>query len=87
MPLLFPERPGVAAGFIGGVSTAGGIVYPLVFGLGSNIHMGYLLVALWMFVPFVAFYFWAGRYERHPEEHGFGDAWLAPRKSATAKEG
>ena len=31
VPLLFPDRPGVAAGFIGGVSTAGGIVYPLIF--------------------------------------------------------
>ncbi len=31
VPLLFPDRPGIAAGFIGGVSTAGGIVYPLIF--------------------------------------------------------
>jgi MFS transporter, NNP family, nitrate/nitrite transporter len=70
VPLLFPERPGIAAGFIGGVSTVGGIVYPLVFAGGGNIHMGYLYVALYMFVPFVLFYFWAARYERHPEEHG-----------------
>jgi len=27
-------------------------------------------VALYMFLPFVLFYFWAARYERHPEEHG-----------------
>lgn len=71
VPLLFPERPGVAAGFIGGVSTAGGIVYPLIFAHTGDIHMGYLYVALSMFVPFVLFYFWAARYERHPEEHGF----------------
>jgi MFS transporter, NNP family, nitrate/nitrite transporter len=71
VPLLFPERPGIAAGFIGGVSTVGGIVYPLVFAGSANIHMGYLYVALYMFVPFVLFYFWAARYERHPEEHGF----------------
>lgn len=70
VPLLFPDRPGIAAGFIGGVSTAAGIVYPLVFAGGTNIHMGYLHVALTMFVPFVLFYFWAARYERHPEEHG-----------------
>ncbi len=70
VPLLFPERPGVAAGFIGGVSTAGGIVYPLIFAGSANIHMGYLTVALYMFVPFVLFYLWAARYERHPEEHG-----------------
>lgn len=70
VPLLFPDHPGAAAGFIGGVSTAAGIVYPLVFAGGSNIHVGYLHAALYMFVPFVLFYFWAARYERHPEEHG-----------------
>ncbi|MBU6298580.1 MAG: MFS transporter [Alphaproteobacteria bacterium] len=71
VPLLFPDRPGAAAGFIGGVSTAAGIVYPLIYASGANIHMGYLTVALTMFLPFVLFYFWAARYERHPEEHGF----------------
>lgn len=70
VPLLFPERPGVAAGFVGGISTAGGIVYPLIFAGTANIHMGYFYVALYMFVPFVLFYLWAARYERHPEEHG-----------------
>jgi MFS transporter, NNP family, nitrate/nitrite transporter len=76
VPLLFPERPGVAAGFIGGVSTAGGIVYPLIFAGSANIHLGYLYSALYMFVPFVLFYFWAARYERHPEEHGLFDSAL-----------
>jgi MFS transporter, NNP family, nitrate/nitrite transporter len=74
VPLLFPDRPGTAAGFIGGVSTAAGIVYPLVFAGGSNIHTGYFYVALFLFLPFLLFYFWAARYERHPEEHGL----LAP---------
>ncbi len=70
VPLLFPDRPGAAAGFIGGVSTAGGIVYPLIFSHAGNLHLGYLYVSLFLFVPFVLFYFWAARYERHPEEHG-----------------
>jgi len=70
VPLLFPDRPGTAAGFIGGVSTAAGIVYPLIFAAGSNIHVGYAHVALYMFVPFIVFYFWAARYERHPQAHG-----------------
>ncbi len=70
VPLLFPDRPGAAAGFIGGVSTAAGIVYPLVFAGGSNIHTGYINVALYMFMPILLFYFWAARYERQPEEHG-----------------
>ena len=81
VPLLFPDRPGAAAGFIGGVSTAAGIVYPLVFAGGANIHLGYSLVALYMFLPFVLFYFWAARYERHPEEHGILSAALAPEEA------
>jgi NNP family nitrate/nitrite transporter-like MFS transporter len=70
VPLLFPDRPGVAAGFVGGVSTVGGIVYPLIFAASADIHIGYLYVAVWMFVPFILFYFWAARYERRPQEHG-----------------
>ena len=78
----FVSRPaGLAAGFIGGVSTAAGIVYPLIFAGGSNIHMGYFYVALYMFVPFVLFYFWAARYERHPEEHGLLTRALAAEKA------
>ena len=81
VPLLFPDRPGAAAGFIGGVSTAAGIVYPLVFAGGANIHLGYSFVALYMFLPFVLFYFWAARYERHPEEHGILSGVLAPEEA------
>ena len=81
VPLLFPDRPGAAAGFIGGVSTTAGIVYPLVFAGGTNIHLGYSLVALYMFLPFVLFYFWAARYERHPEEHGILSSTLAPEEA------
>ncbi|MES1935995.1 MFS transporter [Salinisphaera hydrothermalis] len=73
VPLLFPERPGVAAGFIGGVSCAGGIVYPLIFSGGANIHMGYAYTAIFLFIPFVLFFFWAARYERSPAEHGIGE--------------
>jgi MFS transporter, NNP family, nitrate/nitrite transporter len=71
VPLLFPDRPGIAAGFVGGISTFGGIVYPLIFAGSANTHVGYLYVALYMFVPFILFYFWAARYERRPQEHGF----------------
>lgn len=70
VPLLFPDRPGAAAGFIGGVSTSAAIAYPLIFAGGSNLHAGYAHVAVLLFLPFVLFYFWAARHERHPEEHG-----------------
>ncbi|HLJ76184.1 MAG TPA: MFS transporter [Acidobacteriaceae bacterium] len=82
VPLLFPDRPGSAAGFVGGVSTAAGIVYPIIFSGGANIHAGYLTVALTMFLPFVLFYFWAARYELHPEEHGLMTSHLAQEEAA-----
>ena len=70
VPLLFPDRPGTAAGFVGGLSTAAAIAYPLIFAGGGNIHTGYAHVAMFLFLPFVLFYFWAARHERHPEKHG-----------------
>lgn len=81
VPLLFPDRPGAAAGFIGGLSTAAGIVYPLVFASGPNIHMGYLYVGACLFVPFLLFYFWAARYERRPEQHGLLTGVLAAEEA------
>ena len=46
------------------------IAVSLIFAAGANIHIGYLYVAVYMFVPFILFYFWAARYERRPEQHG-----------------
>ena len=70
VPLLFPDRPGAAAGFIGGVSTAAAIAYPLIFSRGSNLYIGYAYVAIFLFLPFVLYYFWAARNEQQLEEHG-----------------
>ena len=75
VPCMFRERPGIATGFIGGLSTTGGIVYPLIYGFAGNIHMGYLYVALWFFIPFILFFVWANRYEKAPAEHGLGGNW------------
>ena len=61
-------RPALVSFFLLTILT--GIVYPLVFAASTNIHMGYLYVALYMFVPIILFYFWAARHERAPEEHG-----------------
>ena len=52
-PVLFRKNPGIATGFIGGISTIGGVIYPLIYGQVNNIHTGYALVALTMFVPFM----------------------------------
>lgn len=78
VPVLFDERPGTASGFIGGVSTSGGIVYPLVYGYVPNIHTGYAVVAVVFFVPIMLFYVRAMRHEDDPREHGIGSArrWL-----------
>ncbi|WP_267640796.1 MFS transporter [Haloarchaeobius amylolyticus] len=90
VPLMFPDRPGTASGFIGGISTSGGIVYPLVFGFVPNIHMGYAAVALVFFVPIVLFYLWAMRSGSGVEAHGIGtrERWLDDGAgSATAAPG
>ncbi|MFB6304658.1 MAG: MFS transporter [Haloferacaceae archaeon] len=78
VPLLFPDRPGTAAGFIGGVSTTGGIVYPLLYGALPNIHHGYAAVAVGVFVPLIGFYLWAMRHEQNLAGHGIGSraSWL-----------
>ncbi|GGL39434.1 putative nitrate/nitrite transporter NarK2 [Halarchaeum grantii] len=89
VPLMFKDRPGIAAGFIGGISTAGGIVYPLVFGWIPDIHMGYAAVAIVFFVPFIAFFVWAMRSEQSLSEHGIGsrERWLGPEKPTNAVPG
>ncbi len=84
VPLMFRERPGTATGFIGGVSTAGGVIFPLIYGKAAEalgvggIHMGYAIVAVCMFFPFVLYYVWAMHWDIHPEDHGFGSKqkWL-----------
>ena len=88
VPLMFRERPGTATGFIGGVSCAGGVVYPLIFGYSSNIHMGYAYVAIFMFIPFMLFYAWAMHWDIHPEDHGIGskEFWLGERANITFEE-
>ncbi|WP_435364866.1 MFS transporter [Haloarchaeobius sp. DYHT-AS-18] len=85
VPLMFPDRPGTASGFIGGISTTGGIVYPLVFGYVPNIHMGYALAALVFFVPIILFYLWAMRSGSGIEAHGIGtrDRWLDDGSGST----
>ena len=78
VPFSFPDRPGTAAGSIGGVSTAGGIVSPLIYGARPSIHLGYAAVAIGVFLPLTAFFLWAMRYEENLAAHGIGsrESWL-----------
>lgn len=81
VPLMFKGRTGTATGFIGGVSTSFGIIYPLIFGSEAlaNLHVGYAIAAIIVFLPIMLFFVWAMRYDDHPEEHGIGskEFWLA----------
>ncbi len=89
VPILFKERPGTAAGFIGGVSTSGGIVYPIVYGYVPNIHWGYAVVAIVFFIPFMGFYVWSMRHDDDPREYGIGSAsrWLEGGRNRTPTPG
>lgn len=60
-PVLFSRCPGVATGFIGGICTVGGIIYPLIYGRMANIHMGYATVAITLFIPFMLIFIMAFR--------------------------
>ncbi len=60
-PVLFQKCPGIATGFIGGICTVGGIVYPLIYGKMANIHMGYAAVAAFLFIPFMLLFITAFR--------------------------
>mgnify|MGYP003879527331 CR=1 FL=1 len=55
-PILFHKNPGIATGFIGGMCTIGGIVYPLIFGFMPNIHTGYAVVGITIFIPIMLFF-------------------------------
>lgn len=86
VPIIFRRNPGLATGFIGGFSCIGGIVYPLVYGNVTNIHMGYLYVAVALFVPFMLFFaftFLRGRKVNIDSGFGSRSAWGLP---STARE-
>ncbi len=72
VPVIFRKSPGLATGFIGGVSTAGGIAYPLIFGGALNIHNGYLYAALFVFLPFIVFFILTFKPKKITGERGFG---------------
>ncbi|KZN25218.1 nitrate/nitrite transporter [Haladaptatus sp. R4] len=89
VPLVFPDRPGTASGFIGGISTTGGIVYPLMFGLMPNVHMGYAFVGVVFFVPIILFFLWAMRSQSGIGDHGIGsrERWLGDGPAPNASTG
>lgn len=73
-PVLFHKKPGVATGYIGGVCTVFGIIYPLIFGAMPNIHMGYAVTAVTMFIPFMLVFILAfPRGKPVDVDRGFGD--------------
>ncbi|OLS21895.1 MAG: hypothetical protein HeimC2_31870 [Candidatus Heimdallarchaeota archaeon LC_2] len=88
VPLMFKGRTGTATGFIGGVSTSFGIIYPFIFGATvlANLHVGYAIAAIIVFLPIMLFFVWAMRYDDHPEEHGIGskEYWLHDEIGTTA---
>ncbi|MBX0286654.1 MFS transporter [Halomicroarcula sp. F28] len=91
VPNMFPDRPGTASGFIGGISTSGGIVFPIIFASGAlpSIHWGYAVVGVGIFIPLMLFYAWAMKHEDDPREHGLGSSerWLGGDDAGPAAAG
>lgn len=88
VPVLFRNYPGIATGFIGGVSTSFGIVYPLVFGKVENIHDGYAAVAVYFFIPFILLFIFAfGWFRKHiTGDEGIGSKEIWGLKEEEADE-
>ncbi|WP_126664209.1 MFS transporter [Haloterrigena salifodinae] len=59
VPAMFPDNSGSVAGFVGGIGSSGGSIYPLIFAAPflSNLHLGYAVVGLTM-IPIVALSAW-----------------------------
>ncbi len=76
-PVLFRKNPGIATGFIGGMATIGGVIYPLIYGSVPNLHTGYALVAAVIFIPFMLIFALAFRPGKRIEvDSGLG-SWQA----------
>ncbi|OLS27122.1 MAG: putative nitrate transporter NarT [Candidatus Heimdallarchaeota archaeon LC_3] len=80
VPLMFKNRPGTAAGFIGGISTLFSIPLAILFAWDAlpSLHYGFAFVSIAIFIPTMLFFILAIRIDFNPEDHGIGskELWL-----------
>ncbi len=75
VPSMFPDDSGSVAGIVGGIGSAGGVFYPLIFSwaLLPNLHLGYAVAGLTM-IPIVVLSAWV--FQPHVAERATTDGWF-----------
>ena len=86
VPSMFPDNSGSVAGIVGGIGSAGGIFYPLIFSstLLPNLHLGYAVAGVTM-IPIVALSAWV--FQPHVAERATEDGWIVSDVNPAASEG
>ncbi|QSX00501.1 MFS transporter [Haloterrigena alkaliphila] len=80
VPAVFPDNSGSVAGFVGGIGSSGGSIYPLIFSASFlNIHYGYAVVGLTM-VPIIALAAWV--FQPHIAERATETGWFISENPA-----
>ncbi|MES3517882.1 MAG: MFS transporter [Natronomonas sp.] len=75
VPSMFPDNSGSVAGIVGGIGSAGGVFYPLIFSwtLLPNLHLGYAVAGVTM-IPIVVLSAWV--FQPHVAEKATEKGWL-----------
>ncbi|NUB89933.1 MFS transporter [Haloterrigena sp. SYSU A558-1] len=83
VPAMFPDNSGSVAGFVGGIGSSGGSIYPLIFAAPflSNLHLGYAVVGLTM-IPIVALSAWV--FQPQIAERATENGWLIAENPAAS---
>ncbi|WP_339105554.1 MFS transporter [Haloterrigena salinisoli] len=86
VPAMFPDNSGSVAGFVGGIGSSGGSIYPLIFAAPflSNLHLGYAVVGATM-IPIIALSAWV--FQPHIAERATENGWLISENPATSNGG
>ncbi|SNR32222.1 MFS transporter [Halorubrum vacuolatum] len=91
VPAMFPNNTGTVTGFVGGIGTVGGVIYPLIFAAPylPNLHLGYAAVGVTM-IPILVLSAWV--FQPRVAERAATDGWFVesagthPKTSSVADD-
>lgn len=83
VPSMFPDNSGSVAGIVGGIGSAGGVFYPLIFSstLLPSLHWGFAVAGLTM-IPILALSAWV--FQPSVAETATEDGWLVSDEEPAA---